>query len=288
MQVLKRYKLFTSFHHQSFTMNTLDQAATDTTPEEIAPASAVPETSVETEPAALNAPDVPVNTDVPVELSPAPIPLPKVPAKRPARRAPAAAKVAAAAEPVAKVVAKAKPKAVVKTAQKVAGKTVSQVTKKAAAKVPAPEPEKTVAAPAPRAAAKSAAKVSRKVAAKSVAKPVVKVAAKATVKASPKAPAKVAAKPVAKKAAQVSAKPALDKAGKAKKTKMVRDSFTIPKPEYDIIASLKHRAGELGNAVKKSELIRAGIKALASMADAAYVAALKVVPTIKTGRPTKR
>ncbi|MFZ2220298.1 MAG: hypothetical protein WAV85_16685, partial [Rhodoferax sp.] len=100
--------------------------------------------------------------------------------------------------------------------------------------------------------------------------------------------AKVAAKPVAKKAAQVSAKPALDKAGKAKKTKMVRDSFTIPKPEYDIIASLKHRAGELGNAVKKSELIRAGIKALASMADAAYVAALKVVPTIKTGRPTKR
>ena len=263
-------------------MNTLEQAATDTTPEEIAPASAVPETSVETEPAALNAPDVPVNTDVPVELSSAPTPLAKVPAKRPARRAPAAAKVPAAAEPVAKVVAKAKPKAVVKTAQKVAEKTVSQVTKKAAAKVPAPEPEKTVAA------AKSAAKVSRKVAAKPVAKPVVKVAAKATVKASPKAPAKVAAKPVAKKAAQVSAKPALDKAGKAKKTKMVRDSFTIPKPEYDIIASLKHRAGELGNAVKKSELIRAGIKALASMADAAYVAALKVVPTIKTGRPTKR
>ena len=119
-------------------------------------------------------------------------------------------------------------------------------------------------------------------------KPAPKVPAKTAVKASSKAPAKAAPKAVTKKTTKVAAKTTSDKAVKAKKTKMVRDSFTIPKPEYDIITSLKQRAGELGNAVKKSELIRAGIKALASMADAAYVAALKVVPTIKTGRPTKR
>jgi hypothetical protein len=37
--------------------------------------------------------------------------------------------------------------------------------------------------------------------------------------------------------------------------------------------------------VKKSELLRAGIKALAAMGDAAFAAALGNVPAIKTGRP---
>ncbi len=72
---------------------------------------------------------------------------------------------------------------------------------------------------------------------------------------------------------------------KVKKSKLVRDSFTMPKDEYAAIDSLKLRAGKLGQSVKKSELLRAGIKALAAMSDIAYKLALSNVPTIKTGRP---
>nr|WP_233246876.1 hypothetical protein [Limnohabitans sp. Rim8] len=109
-----------------------------------------------------------------------------------------------------------------------------------------------------------------------VKKPVVKkVTTKTAVK---KAPIKTAApKPV--KAVKV-VKPA-----KVKKPKLVRDSFTIPKDEYVVIDSLKVRAGKLGQAVKKSELLRAGVKALAAMSDIQFKAALSNVPTIKTGRP---
>jgi hypothetical protein len=47
------------------------------------------------------------------------------------------------------------------------------------------------------------------------------------------------------------------------------------------------RAGKGGIAAKKSEILRAGIKALAAMNDAAFAAALGAVPPIKTGRPAK-
>ena len=75
------------------------------------------------------------------------------------------------------------------------------------------------------------------------------------------------------------------KPAKVKKPKLVRDSFTIPKDEYIVIESLKIRAGKLAQAVKKSELLRAGVKALAAMSDIQFKAALSNVPTIKTGRP---
>ena len=65
----------------------------------------------------------------------------------------------------------------------------------------------------------------------------------------------------------------------------MRDSFTIPKAEYAVLETLKQRCTRLGGRVKKSELLRAGIKALAAMPDAAFAAALKAVPTLKTGRP---
>lgn len=75
------------------------------------------------------------------------------------------------------------------------------------------------------------------------------------------------------------------KADKAKKPKLVRDSFTIPKAEYVVIDELKSRAEKLTRTIKKSELLRAGIKALASLSDAAFLSALDKVPSIKTGRP---
>ena len=95
------------------------------------------------------------------------------------------------------------------------------------------------------------------------------------------APAKSAPAGKAAKEAKV-AKPE-----KPKKPKLVRDSFTIPKPEYAVLQALKERAARLGRPAKKSELLRAGVKALACLGDAAFGAALAAVPALKTGRPAK-
>ena len=118
-----------------------------------------------------------------------------------------------------------------------------------------------------------------------VAKP--KAARKTSAKAKPSA--KVAAElpvaPAVEEAEAISTEETADKHSKAKKPKLVRDSFTIPKTEYAVLDELKDRATQLALPVKKSELLRAGIKALAAMSDAAFVATLGTVPAIKTGRP---
>ena len=72
---------------------------------------------------------------------------------------------------------------------------------------------------------------------------------------------------------------------KVKKPKLVRDSFTIPKAEYLVLDELKQRAARLTRPAKKSEVLRAGIKILAALSDAAFLTALEQVPAIKTGRP---
>lgn len=74
---------------------------------------------------------------------------------------------------------------------------------------------------------------------------------------------------------------------KVRKPKLVRDSFTIPKAEYAVIDSLKQRAAQGGHPVKKSELLRAGLMALAAMKDPALLKTVKAVPPLKTGRPAK-
>jgi len=115
--------------------------------------------------------------------------------------------------------------------------------------------------------------------------------AKAVKTVTRKAPTGKKATPVRKAAPAAPAKPvnvvAEAKPGKAKKPKLVRDSFTIPKAEYAVLDELKLRAAKLAHPVKKSELLRAGIKALNGLSDAALLAALKAVPSIKTGRPSK-
>ena len=107
------------------------------------------------------------------------------------------------------------------------------------------------------------------------------------------APTKKAAQPTAHKTAPAKKVPAQPKATvkseakaeKAKKPKLVRDSFTIPKTEYSVLDVLKLRSQKLARPAKKSELLRAGIKALAAMTDIQFKAALAEVPAIKTGRP---
>lgn len=118
---------------------------------------------------------------------------------------------------------------------------------------------------------------------KAIGNPIAKPATSVAPRFAAKSPVK--AKPKAVIAAL--AKPNSDKQLKAKKPKLVRDSFTIPKLEYLVLEELKRRSSILGNPIKKGELIRAGIKALAAMADADFLTALKAVPAIKTGRPAK-
>lgn len=161
----------------------------------------------------------------------------------------------------------------------------SPSSQKPAVKAPAVTP---VAAPAQSSA--PAAAPSPAAAPASVAAPVPVAASPVKASAKPKASAqpKAAAKPAAPKPVKAvkAAKPV--KAVKTpKKPKLVRDSFTIPKAEYGVLDELKQRAAKAGAPAKKSEVLRAGIKALAAMSDVAFLAALGAVPAIKTGRPAK-
>ena len=111
-----------------------------------------------------------------------------------------------------------------------------------------------------------------------------KTVVKAPAKKPSKRPADTA--PAKAKPAAPAPAPALPtKEVRAKKPKLVRDSFTIPKDEYAVIEALKQRANALAQPVKKSELLRAGLKMLAGLSDAALRSALQAVPSIKTGRP---
>ncbi len=78
------------------------------------------------------------------------------------------------------------------------------------------------------------------------------------------------------------------KSAKPRKIKLIRDSYAMPEAEYAQIAQLKQRLLELGETVKKSELLRAGLAQLATLDDAALQAALAGVERIKTGRPAKK
>lgn len=115
-----------------------------------------------------------------------------------------------------------------------------------------------------------------------------------TVKPVPARPVAKRAAPAKKLASSKTAAPATKvgtaaapKPAKVKKPKLVRDSFTIPKDEYTVLDELKQRCVALAHPAKKSELLRAGIKALAAMSDKTLLAALQAVPSIKTGRPKK-
>lgn len=111
------------------------------------------------------------------------------------------------------------------------------------------------------------------------------------------APAAAASEPVAEPAAPVEVvhvtlaetggvvEPA--KAKKARKPKLVRDSFTLPEADYALFAELKTRCLAQGVAVKKSELLRLGLVLLAELAPQALAERAQSLEKIKTGRPAK-
>lgn len=115
-------------------------------------------------------------------------------------------------------------------------------------------------------------------------------AKKATAAKAAKAP-KSAAKPVPKAASKaVVKKPAVktvEKPADKSRLKLVRDGFTMPQLDFDLIAVLKKRAITLHRPAKKSELLRAGLHALHTLPDESLLAALEGLVQLKLGRPKK-
>jgi len=151
----------------------------------------------------------------------------------------------------------------------------------------APAPAKAPAAPAKKPVRKAAKKIgTAKPAAK---KPVQKAVGQTAVKSAAKTATKTANKPATEPSPKPKAKPAQQTTPdlKLKKPKLVRDSFTFPKDEYQAIAGLKQKALGLKHSAKKSEILRAGLMLLNGLSDKAFLSALSKVPALKTGRPAK-
>jgi hypothetical protein len=113
------------------------------------------------------------------------------------------------------------------------------------------------------------------VAVKAVAKtPVktVKPAAKSVAAATPKV--RVESKPV-----KIAAEP------KAKKAKLVRDSFTMPEVEYQVLGDMKKAALKAGFDVKKSELLRVGVALIQKLDIAKLKQLVASLSPLKAGRP---
>ena len=72
----------------------------------------------------------------------------------------------------------------------------------------------------------------------------------------------------------------------AEGSRVIRDSFTIPSGEYEQIAQLRERCLKGGLVASKSELLRAGLAALAEMPESELLRMLRSLPRVKTGRPT--
>ena len=105
-----------------------------------------------------------------------------------------------------------------------------------------------------------------------------------------KARSKPAAKPAAKPAeVKTAPEPAPEKPVRAEKApkpaKVKRDSFTFPEADYDKISELKKACLAMGINAKKSEILRAGLHALAALDKDGLKTMVSRVEKIKTGRP---
>lgn len=71
-----------------------------------------------------------------------------------------------------------------------------------------------------------------------------------------------------------------------KKAKVIRDSFTLPSLDYELIATIRQRCLKSAVNATKSEVIRAGLHILQSLPDEDLVRAIESLEKVKTGRPT--
>ena len=104
----------------------------------------------------------------------------------------------------------------------------------------------------------------------------------AVVRTTKKPPAKVQTGAPSTKAAATPAKVV-----KPKKVKLIRDSFTMPSFDYDLIEALKVKGLGSKTVIKKSELLRAGLHALSRLDASQLIALVGTLAAVKTGRPKK-
>ncbi len=96
---------------------------------------------------------------------------------------------------------------------------------------------------------------------------------------------KAAAKPPPSKAGSAPPGAVVAAPAKPPKQKLVRDSFAMPGADFELIHLLKERALSFRRPAKKSELLRAGLHALAALSGAQLRLALDSLAPLKPGRP---
>lgn len=74
----------------------------------------------------------------------------------------------------------------------------------------------------------------------------------------------------------------------AENPKLIRDTFSMPDSDYQLIAEILERSPAMTARSTKSEIIRAGLKVLHTMDDEHLSEVLNQVQRLKTGRPAKR
>jgi hypothetical protein len=66
---------------------------------------------------------------------------------------------------------------------------------------------------------------------------------------------------------------------------VIRDSFTMPAADYELLAILQERCMKAGKNVNKSEIVRAGLQTLAKLAVHDLANAFSDVKKVRPGRP---
>lgn len=74
-------------------------------------------------------------------------------------------------------------------------------------------------------------------------------------------------------------------AGNSNEQKVIRDAFSMPAEDHELFAVIQRKCLSVGMAATKSEIVRAGLKHLASLDNDTLQEIIKAVPKIKTGRP---
>ncbi len=74
----------------------------------------------------------------------------------------------------------------------------------------------------------------------------------------------------------------------AEAEKVIRDGFSMPVSDQQLIQDIRVKGIKLGVESNKSEIVRAGLRALMDLPDNKLTSLLKTIPKIKTGRPVDK
>ena len=73
-----------------------------------------------------------------------------------------------------------------------------------------------------------------------------------------------------------------------RKERVIRDSFTLPSRDYELITAVRQRCLNSAVNINKSEVIRAGLYALMEMSEEDLIDLVNNLEKVKTGRPTEK